>query len=114
MKKLISFPLAALALTLSAAVPFGCGKSEPADAPPSDHTRADPAPQKPSPADTTTGSSGRGCVPATWKRQRRIIDPAFEGGRLRDTFPAMWDAGVAAVERLEQTYREQLAEERSR
>ena len=35
-----------------------------------------------------------------WKRQRRIIDPAFEGGRLRDTFPAMWDAGVAAVERL--------------
>ncbi|EEW23998.1 cytochrome P450 [Rhodobacter ferrooxidans] len=37
---------------------------------------------------------------ATWERQRRIIDPAFEGGRLRDTFPAMWDAGVAAVERL--------------
>lgn len=36
----------------------------------------------------------------TWKRQRRIIDPAFEGGRLRDTFPAMWDAGVAAVTRL--------------
>ena len=25
----------------------------------------------------------------TWKRQRRIIDPAFEGRRLRDTFPAM-------------------------
>ncbi len=23
-----------------------------------------------------------------WKQQRRIIDPAFEGGRLRDTFPA--------------------------
>jgi cytochrome P450 len=36
----------------------------------------------------------------TWKRQRRIIDPAFEGGRIKDTFPAMWDAGVAAVERL--------------
>ncbi|RME15045.1 MAG: cytochrome P450, partial [Alphaproteobacteria bacterium] len=36
----------------------------------------------------------------TWKRQRRIIDPAFEGGRLRDTFPAMWAAGLAAVERL--------------
>ncbi len=36
----------------------------------------------------------------TWKRQRRIIDPAFEGGRLRDTFPAMWAAGEAAVERL--------------
>ena len=26
---------------------------------------------------------------AVWQRQRRIIDPAFEGGRLRDTFPAM-------------------------
>ena len=37
---------------------------------------------------------------ATWARQRRIIDPAFEGGRLRDTFPAMWDAGIACVERL--------------
>jgi cytochrome P450 len=37
---------------------------------------------------------------AEWERQRRIIDPAFEGGRLRDTFPAMWAAGAAAVERL--------------
>ncbi|MFT4151049.1 MAG: cytochrome P450 [Paracoccaceae bacterium] len=37
-----------------------------------------------------------------WKRQRRIIDPAFEGGRLRDTFPAMWAAGQAAVARLPQ------------
>ena len=37
---------------------------------------------------------------ATWKRQRRIIDPAFEGGRLRDTFPAMWAASEAAVARL--------------
>ncbi|MGR3502772.1 cytochrome P450 [Pseudaestuariivita sp.] len=36
----------------------------------------------------------------TWKRQRRIIDPAFEGGRLRDTYPAMWQAADAAVERL--------------
>ncbi len=36
----------------------------------------------------------------TWARQRRIIDPAFEGGRLRIVFPAMWDSGVAAVERL--------------
>ena len=35
-----------------------------------------------------------------WKRQRRIIDPAFEGGRLRDTFPAMWDAARAATARL--------------
>lgn len=37
----------------------------------------------------------------TWKRQRRIIDPAFEGGRLRETFPAMWAASEAAVQRLE-------------
>ena len=37
---------------------------------------------------------------AVWKRQRRIIDPAFEGGRLRDTFPAMVAAGQAAVARL--------------
>ncbi|MDG1354427.1 MAG: cytochrome P450 [Sulfitobacter sp.] len=36
----------------------------------------------------------------TWKRQRRIIDPAFEGGRLRVTFPAMWDAAEAAAARL--------------
>ena len=35
-----------------------------------------------------------------WKQQRRIIDPAFEGGRLRDTFPAMWKASEAAVKRL--------------
>tara|TARA_R110002051_G_scaffold25371_5_gene61981 strand:- start:4984 stop:6339 length:1356 start_codon:yes stop_codon:yes gene_type:complete len=35
-----------------------------------------------------------------WKRQRRIIDPSFEGGRLRDTFPAMWAAGEASVARL--------------
>ncbi|WP_194095652.1 cytochrome P450 [Marivivens aquimaris] len=37
----------------------------------------------------------------TWKRQRLIIDPAFEGGRLRDTFPAMWAAGEAMVARVE-------------
>jgi len=37
---------------------------------------------------------------AVWKRQRRIIDPAFEGGRIRDTFPAMWAAGEAAVARI--------------
>jgi cytochrome P450 len=37
---------------------------------------------------------------AEWKHQRRIIDPAFEGGRLRDTFPAMLAAGQAAVQRM--------------
>ncbi|WP_300550842.1 cytochrome P450 [Roseovarius sp.] len=35
-----------------------------------------------------------------WKHQRRIIDPAFEGGRLRDTFDAMVRAGQGAVVRL--------------
>lgn len=35
-----------------------------------------------------------------WERQRRIIDPAFEGGRLRDVFPDMLEAGHAAVARL--------------
>ena len=35
-----------------------------------------------------------------WKHQRRIIDPAFEGGRLRDTFGAMVKAGEGAVARL--------------
>lgn len=37
-----------------------------------------------------------------WRRQRRLIDPAFEGGRLRDTFPAMLEAARAMVERLPQ------------
>ena len=36
----------------------------------------------------------------TWKRQRRVIDPAFEGGRLKDTFPAMLAAAGACVDRL--------------
>ena len=36
----------------------------------------------------------------TWKRQRRLIDPAFEGGRLKDTFPAMHAAGLSLLDRL--------------
>ena len=32
-----------------------------------------------------------------WKCQRRIIDPAFEGGRLRDAYGGMYAAGQAAV-----------------
>ncbi|RZW04426.1 MAG: cytochrome P450 [Rhodobacteraceae bacterium] len=35
-----------------------------------------------------------------WKRQRRIIDPAFEGGRLRDQFPSILAAAEAAADRL--------------
>ncbi|MFP7572062.1 cytochrome P450 [Marivita sp. S2033] len=37
---------------------------------------------------------------ATWERQRRIIDPAFERGRLTHALPAMWDAGQAMVARV--------------
>ena len=36
----------------------------------------------------------------TWARQRRIIDPAFEGGRLREVLPEMQAAGLAAVDRM--------------
>jgi cytochrome P450 len=37
---------------------------------------------------------------ADWARQRRIIDPAFEGGRLREVFPAIEAAAQAAADRL--------------
>ena len=37
----------------------------------------------------------------TWKRQRRIIDPAFEGGRLKATYPAMRAATDSAIVRLQ-------------
>jgi len=67
-------------------------KERPDDFPKSDRIREGLAPLLGNSVFVTNGE--------TWKRQRRIIDPAFEGGRLRDTFPAMWDAGVAAVERL--------------
>jgi cytochrome P450 len=35
-----------------------------------------------------------------WLRQRRIIDPAFEGGRLKAAFPAIWAASEAAIARM--------------
>jgi cytochrome P450 len=35
-----------------------------------------------------------------WQRQRRIIDPAFGRGRLREAFPAMLEAAAAMVDRL--------------
>ena len=35
-----------------------------------------------------------------WAHQRRIIDPAFEGGRLRESFGAIWDATEATITRL--------------
>ena len=67
-------------------------KERPDDFPKSDRIREGLAPLLGNSVFVTNGE--------TWKRQRRIIDPAFEGGRLRDTFPAMWDASVAAVARL--------------
>ena len=35
-----------------------------------------------------------------WEFQRRIIDPAFEGGKLREAFSSMLDASYAACDRL--------------
>lgn len=35
-----------------------------------------------------------------WKRQRRIIDPAFEGGKVRAAFPSMAAAVEAAADRI--------------
>ena len=35
-----------------------------------------------------------------WDHQRRIIDPAFERGRLTQSLPAMWEAGQAMVARV--------------
>ncbi len=67
-------------------------KQRPEDFPKSDRIREGLAPLLGNSVFVTNGE--------VWKRQRRIIDPAFEGGRLRDTFPAMLAAGVAAVERL--------------
>ncbi len=67
-------------------------KDRPDDFPKSDRVREGLAPLLGNSVFVTNGE--------TWKRQRRIIDPAFEGGRLRDTFPAMWAAGQSAVARL--------------
>ncbi len=68
-------------------------KGRPDDFPKSDRVREGLAPLLGNSVFITNGE--------TWKRQRRIIDPAFEGGRVREVFPAMWDAGgVACVNRL--------------
>ncbi|WP_294622317.1 cytochrome P450 [uncultured Roseovarius sp.] len=67
-------------------------KNRPDDFPKSDRIREGLAPLLGNSVFVTNGE--------TWKRQRRIIDPAFEGGRLRDTYPAMLKAGQGAVTRL--------------
>jgi cytochrome P450 len=38
---------------------------------------------------------------AVWEHQRRIIDPAFEGGRLREVLPGIVAAGLAAAARMQ-------------
>jgi cytochrome P450 len=74
----------------------------PADFPKSDRVRAGLEPLLGRSVFVTNG--------AEWERQRRIIDPAFEGGRLRDILPAMWEAGRSAVARLSEGEREIEAE----
>ncbi|MCO8144899.1 cytochrome P450 [Rhodovulum tesquicola] len=73
-------------------------QDRPRDFPKSDRVRVGLAPLLGQSVFVTNG--------AAWERQRRIIDPAFEGGRLRDTFPAMVAAGEAALGRLKPGIRE--------
>ncbi|TCP42838.1 cytochrome P450 [Rhodovulum marinum] len=73
-------------------------QERPGDFPKSDRVQAGLAPLLGESVFVTNG--------ATWERQRRLIDPAFDGGRLRDTFPAMVDAASAAVARLRPGLRE--------
>ena len=67
-------------------------KDRPGNYPKSDRVRAGLAPLLGRSVFVTNG--------AEWESQRRIIDPAFEGGRLKDSFPSMLAAADAAVARL--------------
>lgn len=67
-------------------------KARPDDFPKSNRIRAG--------LDPLLGDSVFNTNGALWRRQRRIIDPAFEGGRLKDTYLAMLASAQAAVERL--------------
>lgn len=67
-------------------------KERPGDFPKSDRVREGLAPLLGRSVFLTNG--------AEWRHQRRIIDPAFERGRLHDTFPAMRAAARAARDRL--------------
>ena len=65
--------------------------------------RPDDFPKSPIIHDTLRGLLGNSVFVtngATWRAQRRIIDPAFARGNLRSTFPAMQAAGRAALARL--------------
>ncbi|MCX8500293.1 MAG: cytochrome P450, partial [Alphaproteobacteria bacterium] len=67
-------------------------KKAPADFPKSDRIREGLAPLLGNSVFVTNG--------AEWERQRRIIDPAFAGGRLHNAFPGMLAAAEASVARL--------------
>ncbi|MGB3408207.1 MAG: cytochrome P450 [Jannaschia sp.] len=67
-------------------------KTRPDDFPKSDRIREGLAPLLGRSVFVTNGED--------WKRQRRIIDPAFGKGRLRDAFPAMLAAAEAMVSRV--------------
>ena len=67
-------------------------KQCPADFPKSDRLREGLSPLLGNSVFVTNGPE--------WQRQRRIIDPAFEGGRLRAVFPALCAAAAAAADRL--------------
>jgi cytochrome P450 len=68
-------------------------KERPGDFPKSDRVRAGLAPLLGRSVFVTNGPE--------WESQRRIIDPAFEGGRLKVAFPAILAAADAAVARLQ-------------
>ena len=70
-------------------------KERPEDFPKSDRVREGLAPLLGQSVFVTNG--------AHWEAQRRIIDPAFAGGRLKATFPQMYDAAVAAQKHLDPT-----------
>ncbi|SDZ35460.1 Cytochrome P450 [Jannaschia faecimaris] len=67
-------------------------KSRPEDFPKSNRIREGLAPLLGRSVFVTNG--------AEWRRQRRIIDPAFAGGRLREAFPGMRDAAAAMIARV--------------
>ncbi|WP_371153588.1 cytochrome P450 [Jannaschia sp. 2305UL9-9] len=67
-------------------------KDRPDDFPKSDRVREGLAPLLGRSVFVTNGEE--------WKRQRRIIDPAFGKGRLREAFPAMKDAAGAMMSRI--------------
>ncbi len=67
-------------------------KERPEDFPKSDRVREGLAPLLGRSVFVTNGEE--------WARQRRIIDPAFAGGRLHATYPAMLEAALAARDRI--------------